>query len=215
MRLGSHNVCPPGGWVFRFSDGFHIREHGAWDYFKRRVAEVAKIRALPPPTTQQIEQFICEALGPDAEGWCFGDEPGAPPIFAVHDCAKVDFGRMLSTTRLLVDAMSGGGIVDDVEAERRATICADCTQNRDIPGCLGCSAGPLTELATRAAGAKRLREPLKLRTCCICACWLRTKVWINLDVLERHAPLGQRAALQERAPHCWMLEETQNELFSI
>jgi hypothetical protein len=206
MRINARTVCPPGGWRFRLSDGFTVREFGAWDHFYRVLCERAIARNLPPPSRAEIEQFICDDLGEDSEAWC-SPSAGEPRTLRVyHDCAKITLQTLISTTSLLIDAARGDAVSTE-EAERRAAICATCSQNRDIQGCMGCSARGLTELAVKASGSGTLREPLKLRTCCVCGCWLRSKVWISHDVIAKHMSDKQRAMLNERAPQCWMLEE--------
>jgi hypothetical protein len=114
---------------------------------------------------------------------------------------------------------SGGKTVDQVEANRRATICESCPANQRVkenekgPGCCGGKWVSVVKDVPRAVAAaltwpmvknKTTPSDAKLYTCTPCGCPLRTKVWVPLEVLS-YSPSILQSMEKTSGGKCWNL----------
>lgn len=90
---------------------------------------------------------------------------------------------------------AGKPFVSQEEADRRAEICKKCAENRPVVGCAGCS-GFAAEVTSYLSGMKTLKDE-DLHTCFRCGCYIRSKVWIPLEVID-----NQGADFTD-LPWCW------------
>ncbi len=136
------------------------------------------------------------------EWWCTEVEDrncGAPaPVAATDTRALAE--RFLRTVKSFV--FSGAKRVSQVEAERRAAICANCPMNRpDNSICVGCFLGSLLKSAISVATGWSSSRDSELHSCGTCGCKLSLKIWIpksDMDYKE----------LRGRWPEgCWMGEK--------
>ena len=101
---------------------------------------------------------------------------------------------------------SGGKLVSQEEANRRAAICATCPYNaanhRKGPGCTSCFAKRAWLFFQKKVRSDHDNE---LTYCKVCGCNLKLKV---------HFPLGSidnKGILPEYPAHCWQLDEPNDE----
>lgn len=94
---------------------------------------------------------------------------------------------------------AGRPFVSPEEAERRASICRSCPENRPITGCFGCG-GFAAEVSAWMGGLKTLKDE-HLHTCFVCGCFLRSKVWMPLDVID-----NQGADFTPVRGWCWQAQ---------
>jgi len=85
---------------------------------------------------------------------------------------------------------SGGSLVEQEEAERRAAICTECPQNIEVPGCLGMCPGSVAKLLLRFAAAFQGRtlqtsRDAELKSCGVCGCANAAQVHVSLETLAR------------------------------
>lgn len=127
------------------------------------------------------------------------------------DGEKVISGRPMSfeaikqgTATLLAFIVNGAKKVDKVTANARAKTCAGCYANRDPSGeCTTCTKAAFAA-ATTVIGAEPTDYDGYLKACAYCACGLKAKVWVPLDIVRNHTPHEQFAQLP---PHCWIRTE--------
>lgn len=178
------------------------------DQLKVQLGKHCAVHHLPMPTRQMIEEQICFELGKEAKNWCIDPQTGVASHIAPDspDCVGLSLTSVKQATFTLVHAAVSGRRVEQDEAERRASICNQCTQNREVSGCRGCAAGALTSLIDSVRKGKTTSLDSKLHTCCVCGCLNRVKIWLPLDIILSHTPLDQKELLKTKAPNCWMLE---------
>ena len=207
MKLASKLVRPPGKWRYRVAETGQTFVGSTMDELLRMLGKHCSIHHLPMPTEEQIEDQICFELGADAKDWCM-DSSGMAPTIPPHspDCAGLSLQSVKQATFTLVHSALRGSSVTQEEAERRASICVDCTQNREVPGCKGCAGGALRSLVTSIARNRATSMDDRLFTCCICGCLNKAKLWIDLDIIKKHTPASQWERFRSKAPNCWLLK---------
>lgn len=89
---------------------------------------------------------------------------------------------------------SGGELVEQDEADRRAQICLKCPSNVPIRGCMGCS-GLIPKLLKLTKGASTEYDK-ELKGCGVCGCQLKAKVHLPTELSEDDD--------LEFPAHCWL-----------
>lgn len=116
----------------------------------------------------------------------------------------------LSVAAARIKAWLGVGkspIVDEVEAERRAAICANCRYNGPIQMACGGGCPELKAMVESLIGKRSTSQDGKLNNCGICKCYLSAAVWVDVEMqLE---PLDAETVAQfGRIPWCWKKRTT-------
>lgn len=92
---------------------------------------------------------------------------------------------------------SGGQFVPQEEAERRATICAQCPKNVSVGGlCAAC--GRLIPFLSGLATGRRTSKDSLLTQCEVCSCFLQTAVHVPLN-----AQKDERFGKGDFPDPCW------------
>ena len=94
--------------------------------------------------------------------------------------------------------MTGGAVVSDDEAERRASICAVCPHNSEAVGCSKCQ--QILPKVMSLIGGRTTSYHDQLESCDRCACSLKAKVWLPMKVVAG----GKVLTLPKK---CWMSGE--------
>jgi hypothetical protein len=187
---------PPGGWHYRDKDtGIDIPAVNYSDLLKA-VREHRKANALPIPLSmdEQIDQQLCEQLGPD---WCKNKDYVGEP-------RGLSFDQAFNGTRTLIDwALHGQQRVSQEEATRRAEICRFCTFNQQPEDCRTCALEKLSNLVTGFIGVGGVETPhdAYLHVCSICGCNLRVKVTVPIESIQKFLTADQLTQLPD---HCWV-----------
>lgn len=197
LKLKRRDVVPPGGFkYFQAETKFWITSPTYPDLISR----IRKHRAsnnLPVGLRflEEIEDQICQTLPPD---WIDRDDP----VHRARAGFAVDFMNVLSGTGLLVEwFLTGRKKVEQTEADRRANICSSCFYNQPIQGCTSCNDGVLRDVVNKIVGGSVTQYDNHLRACKLCACSLKAKVWLPLELLVKRSS----AELQEALPDwCWI-----------
>lgn len=92
--------------------------------------------------------------------------------------------------------MSGGSLVAQEEANRRADICTRCPKNADMAECWSCRG--VTGIIQNLRKGKTTPSDDRLKICMACGCDLKTKVWLEKDVMQREGVVYD--------PKCWMID---------
>lgn len=151
---------------------------------------------------REVEDQLCRVLPP---GIC-RDVAGQKVVSAM----VMNFDAIRQGTMTLLGFLAGGAKrVEKVLANARAKTCAGCFANVDPSGeCTTCSKGAFENMAREAAGAIVGAEPTDydgyLKACAYCACGLKAKVWLPIELLRQHTPHEQMAQLPD---HCWLRTE--------
>lgn len=109
---------------------------------------------------------------------------------------------MTGTTSMFSFIVKGRPLVTAAEAERRANICATCPFN--VPFKTPCSGicASLKAMVASIVGAASTSRDADLQSCYICGCFLKSAVWLPLDMQIKPLSAQQKTAL-ETVPHCW------------
>lgn len=113
--------------------------------------------------------------------------------------------------RLVADWLGDDLVPVHIElAEKRATVCAVCPQNGDpnlLERLTGKAAEELRQLIEVKQGMElKTSQDDKLETCKPCGCYLKLKVWAQLDHVLKHTAPELMAKLD---PFCWILRKDQ------
>jgi hypothetical protein len=176
--LGNLLHVPPGGWKYTQSQsGFEI---AGGDYYDLRE-KVRKHRQLNnfvtgPELDAEIQEQLCAKMEPAARaGFCRDCHPSpdtrALNLEDVKHFLKVAAGWIRTPTRF----------VSQLEATRRAEICASCPKNLGIAGCHSCH--NLVKWTIELIGHRSTPFDSKLGACEVCGCGNQAQVHLPLEVL--------------------------------
>jgi len=195
FTLTNPKKTPPGG--FRYQDSgkaFRSISHSAI------MDEIARHRAryeldLSPGWQERVDTEMCEQ-----NGW-----GGGICQDQLQEPHKISSGDVKNFLGILTGILaSGGGLVDQTEAERRAAICSGCPKNIEVPGCMGMCPGSVARALMRFAAAfqgRRLEtsHDADLRSCGVCGCANAAQVHVELESLKKVK------GNFEYPSHCWKI----------
>jgi len=210
-RLNCHNVKPPGGYTFKVPETGFIVRSGSMPELMRAVAKYCAGASLPVPSQEFVEDYICDRMGQAAEYHCADTKTGMPATFppGKPSCTHMSLSTVIDATKILFRTKLEGAVSGSV-AEKRAAVCVKCEWNQDVAGCKGCAAPTLRTAAEALIGGKTTTVNESLRTCCLCGCWLRAKIWVPTEILKDYTYKDQLERLEKWAPHCWVATEIKN-----
>lgn len=195
MIILDKNLVPPGTWQYlEESTGYKIKAPSYQDLIKRIEAHrLSNNLDLSIGWIDKVEAELCKTL---PSGRCGPKNPVIKP-----DERTVGLRDIKNFMLTVINwKKSGGEFVDQDEAESRASICASCPNNVVIKGCTGCNG--LGALAVnKIRKDKRTRQDDKLNSCKICACMMKVKVHLPLEIMNSNG-------LEEFPSHCWMNDST-------
>ena len=223
----NEHATPPGGWQFRQP------EFGNWTVqspisktLNQAVMEVVagrkknsaltaklKLPTIPDAVRTEVIRFNRKRLGLNPDG--------APIPFPVshRSFAQEAVGvvaadpmsglkRAASGTAVVIDWLaSGGAPVRQDLADRRAQICVSCPKN--VEGAWYTTApAELIRKTLEARQDLKLETPYDaaLKSCDVCKCLMRLKVWTPLEfILSKTKP----EIMAEFPAHCWIAKHDQ------
>jgi hypothetical protein len=195
MRVQNSRVTPPGGWQWRASDGQLITATG-FDTFMSKVRAWHEANGVPLDV-EAFEDALCRSLGIEdthcAQPPKFRPSAGFPTLG--------DLKSFLNLLRIRMNTPDEDRVVEQAEAERRASICRTCPMNRRVDGCLGC--GGVLKMVREIVGARTTTHDAALETCSVCHCFIRAKIWVSKGILDQVEDGMDR----EYPEHCWMRDE--------
>ncbi len=178
--LKSWRTTPPGGWVYRQAETLFDMKAENGEALIDLVVAHRNYKGLTPvdraSVKLDIERQICVTLSSNE---CRKERPSDPwvpqqaerPIFTMS--AVIGFSRAAWAF-----LKSGMKLVPKSEAERRASICKGCSQNREMHGC---SCGKYHELIAAAIPEDRKIDGIFV--CWACGCDLKSKVNLEESVI--------------------------------
>lgn len=119
---------------------------------------------------------------------------------------RLTYDDVLNGTKMLLKfKLAGSPLVDDAEAKRRASICAQCGFQSDYSRPCGGPCGPLKDLIVQIVGAKSTGYENRLRACRVCKCVNEANVWVPLKhSMEYLTPLQlERFEYAHTEFGCW------------
>jgi hypothetical protein len=113
----------------------------------------------------------------------------------------VSISAAFSFIRYLEKRMKNKGLVEALEAQRRANICLQCPKKSAVLGCSICK-----QALKMFVSPPQELQPRPPEACGACGCWLPGKVWIPREVLGP-AEEFEFAEPDDASgfPGCWML----------
>lgn len=183
---------PPGGW--QFTDPMSGMLIYGGDYFDLRE-KVRKHRTINlytsgPEIDNQLQEQICAKMSPAARSrFC-------------RECKMATQGRSVSLSdvkQFLIVAknwIEKPALVSQVEADRRAEICAGCPKNVPIAGCHACR--NLIKWSVALIGQCSTPFDSKLGACEVCGCGNQAQVHLPLSDLRKG--ITPEMAFPS---HCW------------
>lgn len=194
LHLQKLDEVPPGG--FRYKDtstGKTITGPTYRDWVNAvKRHKVANEVPVGPELEAEMQEQLCMQL---PGGWCVRD--GA--VYQSGVTAGLSFDKVINGTITLGDwLLNGKKKAEKQEAQKRADICSSCPFNQTIQGCTSCNQGKLMQIVNRIVGPEQLQGDNLLNACTLCGCSLRAKVWIDLEILQRHT------AGVEFPEWCWL-----------
>lgn len=190
-------LVPPGRrFFYQVPETNAFYENHVFDNLVIEVREhyVKNSLAVPKDLVALIEHYMCTNL-PD--GFCTGAPTRKKHKFiSLHQVRN--FTRVLSGVG--VSALKGESrLVPHDESERRAAICANCSEYNDRRLCTTCNGlGPFMR---RLLGVHRTTsKDAVLGACGVCKCLLQVKIHITPEILSRTVETN------EYPDHCWMKE---------
>lgn len=201
LRLHNKNETPPGGYRF-FVDELRVwlPPRGSYSNYaelKAGVTACLKANRLPVVNVdERIQDQVCKALGPEH---CSSTEARLWRRVATAYTQFVEGTGTLA--RLVAAKVTGGGLVEQAQAERRAAICVMCEFNRPPGDCPTCGSNTLQAAIKQVIGGRQTSLDGRLGGCGMCGCGLKAKVHVAAEVLR-----GATSDIPYPA-HCWMKQE--------
>jgi hypothetical protein len=106
----------------------------------------------------------------------------------------------------LLHRVKGDGNATAEEAEERAKICVICAENTEPSGCTSCNKAA-SERVLEALVPFRTSKDAELKSCRICGCFLKAKICVSQDILEKNMP---EYVKKELPGHCWLSTGNKN-----
>lgn len=186
MRINV-NLFPKSGFIFKERDGTTISGN-TWNGVVARVRAYRKRNNIDPGDPEaEVRAQACER----------------DPVICTNDdgqhaaAVKVATlkGRILQWFAKIRSLNSREPLHfgDQTNATNRATVCAGCSHNKELPdGCSSCKAA-VAEIRAEIIGPRPVDARLVQRGCNILGSDLATSVWIDLPTVEN----------AELPAHCW------------
>ena len=216
---------PPGGYVYRQDQTKWVSSKGS--DFNSTVAQIIAHRKANPGITNQynlatdkeavaleLECSICARLG-NNPAYCLNDSAPSP-FLQSHSQQKSTAAAAVGSARKAVAGVKtvldwlGSGLrpAKQEVANARAAVCAECPNNKEgnFWQKLDAAAAGQIKLLVELKNDLKLTTPLddKLKTCDVCDCLLKLKVWCQTDVILANTSDDVLQALDK---NCWILSE--------
>lgn len=214
-EFNRHTFPAGGGWVFRQPQtgwvnpmamvGFDASVKAILQHRQANKAIVLKYKLPTNRETveEELENYTRTRLGiPLKASPSFFQRSSnrlPPSVVAV----AADIKRAAQGTAVVMDwLLSGGNPIAQELADRRASVCIQCPRNVDGSWYTVAPAELIRE-TLEARKDLKLATPhdSSLKSCDVCKCLMRLKVWTPLDfILNRTKP----EIMAEFPPHCWI-----------
>lgn len=216
--INRHTFPSGGGWTFRQVQTGWTNPY-AMVSFTESVKAIIKHRNANPAVVakynlatdfnavgKELEDFTRRRLGiplPDEHPFQF-----SPSNSPVHQGVAAGIKRAAQGTAVILDWLQSGGkpVAQDL-AEKRATTCVACPKNVD-GSWYTVAPAELIRSTLSARSDLKLATPQDdaLKSCDVCKCLMRLKVWTPLDFITGHT---KPEVMAEFPPNCWIKNRDQ------
>lgn len=199
LKIKDTSYGPPNGWDSLQPDGTLVKA-GDLGELIRRVLDYRVQLGLPTADVAEwVEDEICRRKN-------IRCKPAMIiPIGGKRAVTVADLWRFLYTLGVWV--LKDRSFVESAEADRRAEICAGCSEQVEAVGCWGCTG--LFAILFGIIGERQTKFDASLRSCSVCGCENKAQVWIPIQTLhkvsgslEYPAETGQNDSNGQPVP-CW------------
>lgn len=189
-RLIPTSLTPHGGYSYTQPETNHTLTAYDFRSLVERVIQHRKANNLPVPFNidDAVEMYICHERPELCE-----DRSQTP-----SQAQPLTLALAVRLTKTLIAA--GNKRADEDEANRRAEICAACTDNVEPTGCSGCNKPLVKKAVEFIVGGRKTAYDSSLKSCKHCGCFNAAQVWIPLDALQSVISEGENDNLPD---HCW------------
>lgn len=178
MKLTSKNLVPPGGWYFQ--QGRYRIEALTFNLLVEAVKSHRGSNGLVEGNvSDEIQNQICTR-------WPAGCAAASAPVAPERPgfwSSLTSFGNSLLKLGFGKDKL-----VSQLEADRRAAICAQCHNNSSRTGlgmiCSTCTDTSIAAIRSMILGSMRTASDAALKACAICTCDNKLAVWFPLSALK-------------------------------
>lgn len=200
QTLKNKSEIPPDGFRFFCKETEIWIKSPSWTELLTAVKKHYKSNALPISLLfeQDIENQLCSFMPP---GVCKYSDPSDKRRAALIHRPTVE--KAIELTKLFFKRATGQAPhVSSEQAYRQARICSGCQFNQEPTGCSSCNAPARAEAVAFVLGTNKKETPYhsKLKSCLLCGCDLRAKVWFSPEVLRADA----KAYIEHLPEHCWL-----------
>ena len=176
------------------------------------ITAKCKLATSPEAVATELEKYTRKRLGLPEEGTRlpFPVSHNAPSggLAGVVADSLVNLKRAAQGTAVVIDWLaSGGAAVAQELADKRAAVCAMCPQNVEGAWYTVAPAELIKKtLEARADLKLETSHDAVLKSCGICKCLMRLKVWTPLEfILSKTKP----EVMAEFPGHCWIAKHDQ------
>lgn len=160
------------GWVFTHPVTGMRFQHYEYGAFVRQIVDHNRANGIE---MENLDELICQQMQL-SDRWC--GEP--PPAIETFDIKLSDLMRGLNSARKFL--FSGGALVDQEEANRRAEICSTCPKKTSSVNCLPCSG--FSNALREIIGGRQTPHDQNVDACSVCKCGMKEKVWLPMDSID-------------------------------
>ena len=222
LRLPGDGVNPPGCFHYLVPEtDIRIPQHGNTSLYSCIAAVKEHYRAngyvVPSGLREKIEAACCEQAPP---GQCL-DDKGQPTLpTELPDVRGTAIDQVIQGTRIMATWITEGK-VDEGLAQARAAVCTSSKQPNGKIGCpfhqdsaQGCPTcrrsllNTLKDVVVAALSRQALPWEEGLKSCAICGCGLKLKVWCLHSAIVKHTKENQLRAFPD---WCWVRTEMKTE----
>ena len=158
----------------------------------KKVEAIRLERGLPIDNIQKdVEEHLCRLI----PSWCERKIRG--PMIR-KEFTKADVLAFIESVK---GTILSGGVVEKSLAEDRAQACLQCPYNLSLAGCEGCN-GVSNVIFSMLGATRRVKIITQLKSCGICGCSLKAKIWVPKDVLEKTSHIQNTKG--EFPAWCWV-----------
>lgn len=145
---------------------------------------------------EELHDYAARIAAKTSPGCCYEDDDVKPQNRRLHLSDVIRFSRTM-----MLNLARGLKRVDQVEADRRGAICANCIYNVTPGGCGGCSgSGVAAATVGLLVGERKTAADAKLQSCQFCGCFNKAQVWFPLPDLQGAMSAELRSQLPD---NCW------------
>lgn len=164
-----------------------------------------------PNVANEVEAYnvhLCEQFGWTKFISATGGTDPIPKYYPPQQPLSNQSGKLVVGAKSLADWSISGQVVDQEQADSRASVCASCPNNlkADVLSFFTAAAGTLIKKELELRNERKLTtvKDAMLSFCDACGCPLKLKVHCPTEIIRKHMTEEIKNALDK---NCWILSE--------